>query len=37
MTMQTHATGQVATMSLNWYSRAPAVVAVDLGVDPASA
>src|SRR6201982_1962740 len=36
MTMQDHATGQSVTADQNWYSRAPAEVASDLGVDPAA-
>jgi P-type Ca2+ transporter type 2C len=35
MTVQDHATGQSVTAGQNWYSRAPAEVASDLGVDPA--
>ena len=35
MTVQDHATGQSVSASQNWYSRAPAQVAADLGVDPA--
>jgi P-type Ca2+ transporter type 2C len=35
MTVQDHATGQSVTASENWYSRTPAEVASDLGVDPA--
>jgi P-type Ca2+ transporter type 2C len=36
MTAQTHGTGQAAAAGQNWYSRAPATVAGDLGVDPAA-
>jgi len=35
MTMQDQVTGQSVTADQNWYSRAPAEVASDLGVDPA--
>ena len=36
MTVQTHAAGQPVTASRTWYSRTPAEVAADLGVDPAA-
>ena len=35
MTAQAHTTGQSVAASQNWYSRTPAQVTADLGVDPA--